>query len=117
MKLKVAMGVLNIALITVLITAAPKAAIAQEDNIDEATHMATGCLRQGPTANIFLLTDENGKMWDLRSKTVALKAHVGHTVTVTGTIPKPSNDSGDTAPQNHLVVSKVEMVRDNCKQP
>jgi hypothetical protein len=116
MKLKLAMGILNVALIAVLM-AVPNVARAQEDNIDEATHMATGCLRQGPTANIFLLTDENGKMWDLRSKTVALKAHVGRTVTVTGTIPKPSNDSADTAPQNHLVVSKVELVRDNCKQP
>jgi hypothetical protein len=117
MKLTLAIGILNIAMIAGPFVAVPKLAMAQEDNIDEATHMETGCLRQGPTANIFLLTDENGKMWDLRSKTVALKAHVGHTVTVTGTIPKPSNDSGDTAPQNHLVVTKVEMVRDNCKQP
>jgi hypothetical protein len=117
MKLRLAIGILHIAMITGLLVAVPKPTMAQEDNIDNATHMATGCLRQGPTGNIFLLTDENGKMWSLRSKTVPLKVHVGHTVTVTGTIPKPSNDSGDTAPQNYLVVSKVEMVRDNCKQP
>src|ERR1700735_5353080 len=111
MKLKLAMGMLNIALISILMTAVPKAAMAQEDNIDEATHIDTGCLRQGATEHIFLRTDANGQMRDIRSKTVALKAHVGHTVTVTGTIPKPSNDSADTAPQNHLVVSKVEIDR------
>jgi hypothetical protein len=56
-------------------------------------------------------------MWDLRSKTVPLGQHVGHTVTVSGTIPKESNDSSDTAPQNHLLVAKLDMVRDSCQQP
>jgi hypothetical protein len=53
----------------------------------------------------------------LRSETVALNAHLGHTVTVSGTIPKPPKDSTDTSPQNHLVVTKLDMVRDSCKQP
>jgi hypothetical protein len=45
---------------------------------------------------------------------------VGQTVTVTGTIPKESNggnSSSDTSPQNHLLVTSLKMVRDNCKQP
>jgi len=57
-----------------------------------------------------------GKTWDLRGS-VPLNPHVGHTITVTGTIPKESKGSSDTSPQNHLVVTKVEKVRDECKQP
>ena len=72
------------------------------------------------TANIYTLTDEDGKPWDLRSKTISLGPHVRHTVTVTGTIPKNSKGNGssvDTAPQNHLLVMSLKMVRDNCMLP
>jgi hypothetical protein len=67
-----------------------------------------------------MLTDEDGKPWDLPSETVPLGPHVSHIVTVTGTIPKDSKGSGslgDTSPQNHLLVTSLKMVRDNCKQP
>jgi len=67
-----------------------------------------------------MLTDEDGKLWDLRSETVPLGPHVRHAVTVTGTIPKGSKgsgSSGDTSPQNHLLVTSLKIVRDNCKQP
>ena len=111
MNLRLAIGILIIAMMAV-----PNIAIAQ-DNTDNSTHTATGCLQKGPTANIYMLTDENGKAWDLRSNTVALDSHVGHTVTVTGTIPKDPKGSSDTSPQNHLLVTKLDMVRDNCKQP
>jgi hypothetical protein len=94
----------------------PGIAIAQ-DNTDNSTQTATGCLQKSPTASIYMLTDENGKAWDLRSRTVPLNMHVGHTVTVTGTIPKDPKGSSDTSPQNHLLVTKLDMVRDSCKQP
>ncbi len=89
----------------------------QDKNTDLATHMATGCLRKGTTANNYALTDENGKTWELRSQNIPLRPHVGHTITVTGTIPTDSKNSTDAAAQNHLVVSKVDTVRDNCNQP
>jgi hypothetical protein len=92
----------------------PTTARAQEDT-DESPHHVTGCLRQGAAANIYTLTDEDGKTWDLRSRTVALAPHVGHMVTATGTIPKSDKPSDDNTPQNHLVVSAVKMVRNNCK--
>jgi hypothetical protein len=111
MLLKLTLGILILALMAV-----SGIAVAQE-NTDNSTQTATGCLRKSPIANIYMLTDENGKMWDLRSKTVPLGQHVGHTVTVSGTIPKESNDSSDTAPQNHLLVAKLDMVRDSCQQP
>jgi hypothetical protein len=97
--------------ITALI-AFPAAARARE-NTDESAHHVTGCLRQGAAANIYMLTDEDGKTWDLRSRTVALAPHLGHTVTAT--IPKSDKPSDDNTPQNHLVVTAVKMVRNNCK--
>ena len=107
----------TVALATLLLTvliALPATARAQE-NTDESPHHVTGCLRQGAAANIYTLTDEDGKTWDLRSRTVALAPHVGHTVTATGTIPKSDSPSDDNTPQNHLVVTAVKMVRNNCK--
>jgi hypothetical protein len=113
-NLQLAVGILAMAMMAV-----PGVVVAQ-DNTDDSTHTATGCLEKTSTASVYALTDENGKMWDLRSKTVPLGPHVGHTVTVSGTIPKDSKgsgSSGDTAPQNHLLVTNLKMVRDSCKQP
>jgi hypothetical protein len=113
MNLKLTIGILTIAMMAI-----PGIAVTQET--DGSTHTATGCLGKSPTANIYMLTDEDGKQWDLRSKTVPLGPHVGHTVTVTGTIPKDSkgsDSSGDTSSQNRLLVTSLKMVRDNCKQP
>jgi hypothetical protein len=111
MNLKLAIGILTIAMIAV-----PCIAVAQ-DNRDTSPQTATGCLAKSPSGSIYMLTDENGKTWDLRSETVPLGQHVGHTVTVTGTIPKEPKGSGDTTPQNHLLVTKLDMVRDSCKEP
>jgi hypothetical protein len=112
MNLKRAIGVLIVAGM-----AFPGIAVPQDNNTDLSTHMATGCLRKGAIARNYALTDEDGKTWNLRSKTVPLGRHAGHTVTVTGTIPADSKGSGETAPQNDLLVTKVDEVRDNCKQP
>lgn len=91
---------------------------AQEDrNDDLKTHTATGCLMKVGPSNAYTLTDENGKTWGLRSSNVKLDPHVGHTITVTGTIPTEQPSSNDTSPQNHLVVTKVEKVRDDCTPP
>ena len=106
MNLKIAIGMLTIAMMAV-----PGSTVAQ-DSTDDSTKIATGCLEKNRIANIYLLTDEKGKLWELRSKTLRLGPHVGQTITVTGAIPK-----GNAAAQNYLLVTKLEMVRDNCKQP
>ena len=117
MNLKLAMGV--VALGAMSLMASPAITHAQ-DNASDSTQMVTGCLQKGSNANTFTLTDENGKLWDLRSKTVQLGPHVGHTVTISGTIPQKSkNDNkaaGDTSPQNHLRVTDLKMVSESCEQ-
>jgi hypothetical protein len=102
--------------------AIPGIAVTQDnqENTDNSTHTVTGCFGKISPSNNYTLTDEDGKPWDLRCKTVLLGPHVGHTVTLTGTIPKNSKSNGsstDTAPQNHLLVTSLKMIRDNCKQP
>jgi hypothetical protein len=111
MNLKLAIGILTIAMM-----GAPGIAVAQ-DNRDTSMQTATGCVQKSLTGNIYMLTDEDGKTWSLRSKTVPLGPHVGQTVTVTGTIPQEPNGSSDTTPQNHLLVTKLDTVRAGCEQP
>jgi hypothetical protein len=113
MKLKLEVVILFLAMIT-----APGLALAQ-DNPDDSTQRVTGCVRKGAAANLYRLMDENGKLWNLQSKTVSFAPHVGHMVTVSGTIPQKSKDSDssdDASPQNRLVVTKLDMVSDTCKQ-
>jgi hypothetical protein len=89
-----------------------------QDDPDDSTQRVTGCVRKGPDANHYRLLDDNGKLWDLQSKNVRFAPHVGHLVTVSGTIPQKSDNendkAGDTSPQNDLMVTKLEMVRDTC---
>ena len=46
---------------------------------------ATGCLQKGDESGEYALTTKDGKKYGLRSSSVDLSKHVGHTVTVTGT--------------------------------
>jgi hypothetical protein len=115
MNCKLAIGAIALAAISV--TATPIVTHAQ-DNADNSTQMVTGCLKKG-SGNSFTLTDEQGKMWVLHSKTVQLAPHVGHTVSITGTIPQKTksenNQEGNTAPQNYLRVTNLKMVSETCE--
>jgi len=108
---------LRITLVAMVIASGLGIAVAQ-DNPDDSTQRVTGCVRKGSEANHYRLLDDNGKLWKLQSKNVSFAPHVGHWVTVSGTIPqKSTNDNdkaGDTSPQNDLMVTKLDMVRDTC---
>ena len=85
----------------------------------------TGCLSKGDSATEFNVTASDGSTWEVKSKTVKLSPHVGHTVTVTGEVWHPdmhgakekakSTVDADAKEHGHLNVSKVEMVSDSCK--
>jgi len=51
-----------------------------------ARHMetVTGCLQKGDEPGEFSIVGEDGKTWGLRSTSVKLDTHLGHTVTVAG---------------------------------
>jgi hypothetical protein len=53
----------------------------------------TGCLQQGRAADRFILHGPKGKTYALRSSSVKLIEHVGHSVTITGALKRdPQRD-------------------------
>jgi hypothetical protein len=90
----------------------------------------TGCLSQGDSADEFRLTGKDGSTWELRSSSVKLSEHVGHTVSAHGVVSnaKMHNmkedaksaavDSGvkkNDSEHGHLKVTSVKMVAESCK--
>jgi lipid-binding SYLF domain-containing protein len=55
---------------------------AEAKDTDKVT--LTGCLQKGDREGEFAITTRDGKTWELRSASVKLDNHLGHTVTVTG---------------------------------
>jgi hypothetical protein len=99
---------------------------------DKGGHMstsketATGCLQKGEEPNGYTLTADDGKIWELQSTKVKLADHVGHKVTVMGTVAKASDamekkkessETKETEGKEHgdLKVSSVKMVSESCK--
>ena len=84
MKINWAMNLLAVSCL-----AAAPALIAQdkpkEDKSAEVRNV-TGCLAKGDSAGEFKVTANDGSTWEVKSKTVKLSPHVGHTVTVTGEV-------------------------------
>ncbi len=109
---RIALGTLALAAALIL---APKSVPAQ-NNPDDALQQVTGCLQNGAVADTYTLLDENGKLWELQSKSIQFAVHVGQKVTLSGTIPeKPKNPAKpDTTPQNHLNVTDLKKLSDTC---
>jgi hypothetical protein len=74
---------------------------AKQDNTKEATAQenrkpatarktVTGCLQKGHEPGELSITGEDGKTWDVTSKSVKLDEHVGHQVTLTGSARRES---------------------------
>ena len=95
------------------------------------TRTVTGCLSQGDSANEYVLTASDGSTWELRSSSVPLANHVGHTVSAVGAVNNPTahnlkedakdaaHDTGmkkDNTEHGHLTVTDVTMVSDSCNK-
>ena len=76
----------------------------------------TGCLQNGDEANEYAITGEDGKKYELTSKQVALKDHVGHKVAVTGTVRhEREEDESKEGWAGQVRVTNLKMVSDTCK--
>ena len=108
-------------------TAAPAQATAKPMHHETTV---TGCLQKGDSADEFAIAGKDGKTWELRSKTVKLDEHVGHTVTITGvrhqetkaeeakeakTETKESKEA-EAKEAGDLRVTSLKMVSDSCKE-
>ena len=90
----------------------------------------TGCIAQGTTAESYVLNGEDGSTWDLKSDKVVVADHVGHTVTVKGTVShvvvhnakEEAKDAAASAgmkktndEHGDLEVASLRMVSKSCK--
>jgi hypothetical protein len=96
-----------------------------------STRTVTGCVQKTDQPNEFLLIGNDGSSWEVRSDTVSLADHVGHTVTATGVVSNSTahnmkEDTKDIAhdagikkhntEHGHLKVTDVQMVSHSCSQ-
>jgi hypothetical protein len=85
----------------------------------------TGCLQKGDEHDEFSITGEDGKTYGLRSSTVDLSKHLGHKVTVTGSLKAESyekekgereeHEKKEAAEAGDIRVTNLKMVSDSCK--
>jgi hypothetical protein len=99
-------------------------ASAQEKSTSSKTTV-TGCLQKGDEAGEYSITGEDGKMYGLRSKTVKLSEHIGHKVTLTGTLRPESaekekgeaeeHEKKEAADAGDIRVTNLKMVSEKCQ--
>jgi hypothetical protein len=85
----------------------------------------TGCLQKGDEPGEYSVTGEDGKTYGLRSRTVDLSKHLGHKVTVTGTLRAESAEKEKPEAEEHekkgaaeagdIRVTTLKMVSDKCQ--
>jgi hypothetical protein len=86
----------------------------------------TGCLQKGDEPGEVSIMGEDGRNWDLHSTAVKLDQHIGHKVTVTGTMTRESkaeekkegeveNASGKRE-YGDLRVTSLKMVSKTCSK-
>jgi hypothetical protein len=73
----------------------------------------TGCLSKGDEAGEYTLMTKGGKKYELKSTSVDLSKHVGHTVTATGTAKK-EEEKGEKGEETDMQVTKLAMVSASC---
>jgi hypothetical protein len=128
-KVKIAMAFLA------LFMFAGTAGLATAQNTTETTHKKTrtltGCLQKGDDANEYKLTTAKGGTWELKSDSLKLGDHIGHTVTITGVVSnatvhgakedakaeaKEHGIDKDSTEHGHMTVTDLKMVSDNCSK-
>jgi hypothetical protein len=109
-------------------------ASAQDDAMKSDTHKntrtLTGCLQKGDSANEYNLLARDGGTWEVKSDSVNLASHVGHTVTITGAVSNAAmhgmkEDAKDEAKEHgmgksstehgHLTATDLSMVSESCQ--
>ena len=102
----------------------------QEHKAMSHTKTVTGCLQKGDEPGEFSITGEDGKTWGLRSSNVKLEEHVGHKVTVTGSVHHESKTHEKAEEKKEgqmekaagkeeyrdLRVTSLKMVSDTCSK-
>ena len=95
------------------------------------TRTLTGCLQKSEDANEYNLTAKGGGTWEIKSDSVKLDEHVGHTVKIVGVVSnatmhgmkedakgemKEHGMDKHTAERGHMTVTHLTMVSDTCQK-
>ena len=95
------------------------------------TRTLTGCLQKSEDANEFNLTTKSGATWEVKSDSVKLEEHAGHTVAVTGVVShvkahamkedakaemKEHGMDKDAKEHGHMTVTALKMVSETCQK-
>jgi len=129
MKVKIAMAFLA------LFMFAGTAGLATAQDTTKTTHKKArtlrGCLQKGDDANEYQLTTAKGGTWEIKSDSLKLGDHVGHTVTITGVVSnakmhgmkedakaeaKEHGMGKNSTEHGHMTVTNLTMVSDSCKK-
>jgi hypothetical protein len=129
MNLKIVTGIIA------LFMFAGAVGLATADDTTKTTHKKTrtltGCLQKGEDANEYNFTAKDGGTWELKSDSVKLDEHVGHTVKITGVVSnakahgmkedaksemKEHGMDKNATERGHLTVTDLTMVSDTCQK-
>jgi hypothetical protein len=98
----------------------------QEQKRASPEKTVTGCLQKGDEQGEFSIAGEDGKSWELHSTAVRLDEHIGHKVTVTGTITRESKaeekkegeveKASEKREYGDLRVTSLKMVSTTCSK-
>jgi hypothetical protein len=112
MKKRLILFSVGLALLVSLAAFAQDTTKPSDDQAQQANTKAktvTGCLQKGDQPDQFSITGEDGKSWDLRSSTVKLADHVGHKVTVTGSLTREAKAEEKKEGQVEKAAGKEEL--------
>ena len=129
MNLKIAMAVIG------LFMFAGVAGLATAQDTTKTTHKKTrtltGCLQKGEDANEYNVTAKDGGTWEVKSDSVKLDEHVGHTVKIIGVVSnatahgmkedvkgemKEHGMDKHATERGHMTVTDLTMVSDTCQK-
>ena len=95
------------------------------------TRTLTGCLQKGEDANEYNFTAKDGGKWEIKSDSVKLDEHVGHTVKITGVVlnatahgmkedakdeMKEHGVNKNATERGHMTVTNLTMVSGTCQK-
>jgi hypothetical protein len=123
MKIKLALTVLPFLMCGVALMAAPQDST---KTTHKKTRTVSGCLQAGDSGDEYKLTTAAGSTWEIKSDTVKLSDHVGHSVTITGVVSNATvhgmkEDAKSDVDKNatehgHMTVTSLKMVSHSCKK-
>jgi hypothetical protein len=108
--------------------AKPTAQESQEEKSAQGAKTVTGCLQKGDEPDEFSIKGEDGKVWGLKSSSVKLEEHLGHKVSVTGSVSEESKaeekrekkegeveKAANKEEYGDIRVTALKMISDSCK--